>query len=197
MRPGSVLDVGTFYGDFLKSVLDADPDRVVFGTEINRTRRDLSNGRIGRRAVRIDFRNGALETFEDRSVDNVVCLEVIEHLPDDGFAVRELCRVARKRVLISVPFNETLREHLCIHCHRYTPENGHRRSYHHGSFQPLLPEGWVVREEVAFGHAVSRMLASRMPDRAWAERIIRVLDACLRRLSPAYNQWLFVVLDRG
>ena len=46
--------------------------------------------------------------FEDSSYDCVICMEVIEHLPDTKMqpAIDELRRVAKKRLIMSVPFEE-------------------------------------------------------------------------------------------
>ena len=68
---------------------------------------------------RVDFintvRSGGLERvrallaqakqleFEDEQFDVVTALEVLEHMPDPGAAVRELCRVAKNYLLVSVP----------------------------------------------------------------------------------------------
>lgn len=41
--------------------------------------------------------------FPDESMDAVFSLEVLEHLPDPGAAVREIMRVSRRYVLLSVP----------------------------------------------------------------------------------------------
>lgn len=45
-------------------------------------------------------------TFDDGSVDVVGCFECLEHVPDDGAAMRELARVTRPggRLLLTVPF---------------------------------------------------------------------------------------------
>jgi ubiquinone/menaquinone biosynthesis C-methylase UbiE len=42
--------------------------------------------------------------FADRSFDAVLCMEVLEHLQHPADAVRELARVARDVVVLSVPF---------------------------------------------------------------------------------------------
>lgn len=41
--------------------------------------------------------------FPDASVDLVLCLEVLEHLPDPAAALREILRVSRRHVILSVP----------------------------------------------------------------------------------------------
>ncbi len=41
--------------------------------------------------------------FADDSFDLVLCLEVLEHLPDSALGLRELLRVARGYILVSVP----------------------------------------------------------------------------------------------
>jgi SAM-dependent methyltransferase len=41
--------------------------------------------------------------FSDNSFDLALCLEVLEHLPDSSLGLRELLRVARDYVLVSVP----------------------------------------------------------------------------------------------
>lgn len=43
--------------------------------------------------------------FPDQSYDTVVLGEVLEHLDNPGHALAEACRVARKRVVMSLPLN--------------------------------------------------------------------------------------------
>ncbi len=42
-------------------------------------------------------------TYKDKSFDTVSCLEVLEHLYNPIDAIKELKRVARKRIIVSVP----------------------------------------------------------------------------------------------
>ena len=41
--------------------------------------------------------------FEDDSFDLVLCLEVLEHVPEPGAALAELARVCCGRIVLSVP----------------------------------------------------------------------------------------------
>jgi SAM-dependent methyltransferase len=47
--------------------------------------------------------------FADGAFDAVTCLEVLEHLDDPAAAVRELARVARRAIVISVPYEPYFR----------------------------------------------------------------------------------------
>lgn len=90
----SVLDVGSYYGDFLQFAKKNGYE--IHGTEINEKRVNIANGNLGGEYVKIDFHNGKLSKFNDSSIDTVICMEVIEHTGDDKLAVKELLRVAKK-----------------------------------------------------------------------------------------------------
>jgi SAM-dependent methyltransferase len=87
------------------------------------TMRELREGGVQAAMVGIDFSPAALAwnqahhmaqsplnvadvqhlPFRDQCFDLVLCLEVLEHLPDSALGLRELLRVARDYVLVSVP----------------------------------------------------------------------------------------------
>ena len=77
--------------------------------------------------------------FPDNSFDLVLCLEVLEHVPDSAAGLRELLRVSRDYVLVSVPHEPFFRganllrgKHLRAlgndpeHLHNYSGRAFHR-----------------------------------------------------------------------
>lgn len=189
LASGSVLDVGAYFGDFLK--LARQDQRQISGTEINMARVNLANSILGEDVVILDSRNGSLNTLQDNSVDNVVCMEVIEHQPDHKYAVSELCRVARSKVIITVPFRERIKTVICLHCHKYTPHAGHLHSYDFGSFAELVPHNWQVVKEVPFASLLTRKLKSILPRHQISIMILKFLDFAF----SISKGWLMVVLE--
>ncbi len=123
----SLLDVGAYYGDFINLAQQEHRLKSVYGTEVCDRRIKLANEKIGKKVVRMGFRHGDLDSFEENSVDTITCMEVLEHVDDLDGAVRELLRVARKRIIITVPWEQKTTYQLCVYCGRYTPESGHLR----------------------------------------------------------------------
>lgn len=193
LSSGSVLDVGAYYGDFLKLALKNG--RKIVGTEVNQDRVSLSNNILGDDVIVLGFRNGSLSSFEDKSIDNVVCTEVLEHIPDHKFAVSELTRVARKKVIITVPFRETIQNALCIHCCKLTPYSGHLHSYDLHTFDNLVPKNWVVEKQIPIVNKLSIFIARqfKLPRSQAFIPFMQLLDLLL----PGTGYWLFVLLRRA
>jgi len=105
LHPASLLDIGSGRGAFLWPLLDAFPALPV-------TMLDLLDYRVADiQAVQA----GGIERlsasqmdvtalgFADRSFDVVTMLEVLEHIPAAEKALAEVCRVARRCLIVSVP----------------------------------------------------------------------------------------------
>lgn len=120
---GSVLDVGCGNG-VLTNLLSEG--KVAVGTDRSFTALGfVRKPRAQSDIVRLPFGDGAF--------DAVIAAEVIEHIPDSVYraALAELLRVARRYVLITVPFREPLwmRRVRCPRCHMRFHEHGHVRRY--------------------------------------------------------------------
>jgi ubiquinone/menaquinone biosynthesis C-methylase UbiE len=67
--------------------------------------------------------------FPDRAFDTVVCTDLLEHLDEPERALRELVRVARGAVIVSVPYSIRIETTLCPHCGKDYYLYGHQHSF--------------------------------------------------------------------
>ncbi|MGZ5253908.1 MAG: class I SAM-dependent methyltransferase [Flavitalea sp.] len=105
----SILDAGCGKGFLLNLLDDKLPKVQVYGL-------DFVDANPGRKEYQ--FINGEVTSlpFEDKSIDIVICAHTIEHILDLSRAIKELKRVARKKLILVTPrqkyFYYTLDEHV-------------------------------------------------------------------------------------
>jgi len=106
--PGNLLDVGSGRGAFLWPLLDAFPGLAVTAVDLDARRaEELASLRAGGVARLTALTADAADLpFKDRDFDVVTALEVVEHTKDPLAALREVARVARRVVVVSVPSRE-------------------------------------------------------------------------------------------
>jgi SAM-dependent methyltransferase len=111
---------------------------------------DLSAGNV---TAHMDLTNLA---FPDETFDLVVCNHVLEHVPDDRKAMRELLRVTNRDgiALLNIPYDEKL-EHTYEDWSIATPEGRHKafgqhdhvRMYSRSDYARRLRDaGWTVAD---------------------------------------------------
>lgn len=136
--PESVLDVGTRDG-YIANRIAASAGQVV-ALDLEPLR--VKDPRPNLHAVQ---GTGAALPFRDGTFEGVLCSEVLEHVPAGilGQVCRELGRVARRFMLIGVPFRQDLRlgRPRCSACGKTTPPWGHVNSFDERSIVELFP-GW-------------------------------------------------------
>lgn len=105
LHPQRVLDIGSGRGAFLWTMLEQMPQVEVTCVDLLPHRVAAINavhqGGMARvQAFQEDVTN---LPFPDGDYDVACALEVLEHLSEPGLAVKELCRVSRGWLLVSVP----------------------------------------------------------------------------------------------
>ena len=128
----------------LERTLAALPDDVASGLEIGfydlrvtdslRARMDLVSIDLPRpvrdhEGRRLAFADIGKLPFRDRVFDIVICTEVLEHLEEEALArgVRELQRVSRRYILVSVPYQQRVWNEMfkCAECGHVCNSMGH------------------------------------------------------------------------
>ncbi|TQJ85307.1 mycofactocin oligosaccharide methyltransferase MftM [Streptomyces sp. SLBN-31] len=106
---GTVLDLGSCFG-FLPLLFAEKPEYTVIASDLAGGTMRLLDAVARVRGLRLDTLvcDAARVPLPDRSVDTVTVVHVLEHLdPGHGEAVvREALRLARKRVVVAVPYED-------------------------------------------------------------------------------------------
>ena len=168
----SILDVGCGVGTNLDLLLDHYPEAWLLGVDLERD--PLILGRADR-AVSVCQGDICTLPFRTGTFDLITALDTVEHVPDDGEALRELARVCRPggMVLVTVPAFPLLWGNIDeagLHYRRYQ-----RRTL----LDRMEAAGFSVRLERFFNYllfppiAVVRLLARILPRRR-AEDATRV-----------------------
>ena len=130
----NILDVGCWSGEFLNSLPDTYEK-----TGVDIVKEALKN-------VKCKAISCSMEElpFPSGSFDLVTCFEVLEHLPSDIYlkSVREIERVSKKYIAVSVPNNQQLKQAFvtCSYCEcRFNPDY-HVRAFDKSKLQTLFSD---------------------------------------------------------
>ena len=85
--------------------------------------------------------------FADGLFDTTICLDVLEHVNDDTYTIRELARVTRRRLVIAVPQEDRWMPRYRLIFYPYRDPT-HRRYYTPESLQALATSLGARRVEV-------------------------------------------------
>lgn len=138
--PSEILDAGCGEGYFTAVLADTFPDADVLGLDASEGAVNYAREHFGANA---SFNVGDLFDlpFADASFDVVVCSEVLEHLDEPARAFAELKRVARRRVVLTVPlepyfkfFNDVAR------ALRISKDPGHVQFWTHTQFKEFVTD---------------------------------------------------------
>lgn len=131
----SILDVGCGDGTFLSSM---DSPAVKVGIDISHA--TLRLVKTGHRVLA----SSDILPFRENGFDLVVSTEVLEHLPPVVFEAScgEMQRVAKRHILISVPFHEDLagKQARCPRCEHVYHIHHHVRSFDLSVLEKTFPD---------------------------------------------------------
>jgi len=189
----SVLDVGCGAGHNLPLLRAGRQLDAVAGADIaEEALRRARAGDPGADFHRLDIENGRLEA----SWDLVFSSLVLEHLPDDAAALRNMAAMADRHVLVTTIAGDFERYRA------WDEQMGHVRNYRVGELEGRMADaGLTVRETVYWGFPfytpVARTLQNRMtsePDYGLSTRVLAQLMYRLYFLNSSRRGDLLIVL---
>jgi ubiquinone/menaquinone biosynthesis C-methylase UbiE len=99
--------------------------------------------------------------FAPGAFDGAVLSEVAEHLEDLDRALEEIAARLKtgRRLVVTVPNDEQIRWHLCVHCNRLTPANAHIRSFTEKTLIAVLEDhGFTVLKVARLSNKLLELL---------------------------------------
>jgi 2-polyprenyl-3-methyl-5-hydroxy-6-metoxy-1,4-benzoquinol methylase len=146
-----VLDLGCGLGGYSRALGERGHDCYALDVVDDYVERARGLG------VRADVYDGERLPLDDRAVDTVVLIEVLEHLADPAALLREAARVARESVLVTTP--------NCTQSFGPVPiefghmlDSDHRQFFTVTSLRELL-DATFERSEVVESHPLDEMIA--------------------------------------
>lgn len=102
--------------------------------------------------------DGTRLPFADDTFDHIVCSEVMEHIPDDAAAARELARVLKPGGTIAVTVPTWFPEKICwaLNDEYHAPfvEGGHVRIFTESALRTRFDDAGLITGEVHHAHAL-------------------------------------------
>lgn len=136
--------------------------------------------------------------FADESFDAVVLSEVVEHLELPGAGLAEAARLTKSggRVLVTVPYRETIVDHLCVHCNKLSPANAHLHRFDDENLSEYLTDAGL--RPLKIHHMTNKLLElSAFPklSRCWPFWSWRFVDGLLNA-ATGKSAFLLVVAGK-
>jgi len=143
----TLLDVGCGNGNVINAISESKNRIFIVGVDPSlQALRFVKTTAVLARLPNLPFRRN--------SMDMVLCLQVLEHLNDEEHlsSLDEIRRIARRHVIIGVPYEENLetKQVLCAACRNPSHADGHLRRYGDSDIDHLL-EDFAVREKLLVG----------------------------------------------
>jgi ubiquinone/menaquinone biosynthesis C-methylase UbiE len=143
----SVLEVGCGPGDLAARIVP--PQVIYLGMDIEAQQIEIASQRY----PHLSFAIGSVYDLplESKSYDLIIACEVLEHLEDPLQGLSEIARVAKKWVLISVPWEPTWRILNLLRCKywsRFGNTPGHFQNFSRRSIRRLIEPNFEIQNEM-------------------------------------------------
>jgi ubiquinone/menaquinone biosynthesis C-methylase UbiE len=132
---GTLLDIGCGEGYWLK-LLKEKTNLQLMGADVSEKRIEICRKKLNDPNIPLFVKNIETLDFKDKSIDQITSMETLEHTVDWEKGLKEIMRIAKKKVIITVPYDEKLTSKKCS-CGGEANLYGHLHSFNETSFLGL------------------------------------------------------------
>lgn len=191
LRGDTILDAGCGGGGFV----DFLGGQGLHVTGVDAYEQLLANARKNRRRGHYVQADVAALPFRSKTFDSTYCFDVLEHV-DDVAAIRELARVTRARLIVTVPKKDDVMPQFNLTFATYR-DTTHLRYYTEASFEKLLcsiaHRGYSIVPElpIPMSQLVAWALDSDEAGRpaGWRNKLEALSNKVIRRLLRRRKRW--------
>jgi ubiquinone/menaquinone biosynthesis C-methylase UbiE len=166
---------------------------IVSSVDISRARLRRLREQIGGRGVSALLADLERLAVADGSFENAVMSEVLEHLERFESVLAEVRRVLKSggRLILTVPFDEQLRQVTCPRCLHKFNHIGHVNSFNRENLPRALRRvGFDVEEVSTFRSRITNQLQYHL--RVPYGRSLRLLDSLFTALRPDFAFFMLI-----
>lgn len=159
------------------------------GLDLNKTR--LKRARTKLPLIKLFEGNIMNPRFKDNQFDTVICSELLEHLPNYKKALKELIRITKKTLIITVPNDQPRYKTVCPKCGTEHCVDGHINRFNLKIFKQLLSKYENVKiEDIKKFHTIYsyNKLTLKLPFifRNAFDQILNKLSSYISFFKPNY-----------
>lgn len=189
-----MLDVGGGHGQLANPLSEASWKVTVLGSDESCAHRIQGNIDAGR--IRFQVANLIDLPFPDKSFDVVLCFRLLTHCERYPTLVKELCRVARKAVVVDYPTGESVNAIAPMFFgakKKFEKNTRTWRLFRHAEVRELFAANGfkrsAIKKQFFFPMVVHRMLKAKVASAA-AEGVARALGLTAWLGSPAIARFV-------
>lgn len=195
-----IADIGCGDGHLIQTIIkERNNVSEIYGIDMSKIR--LNRVKSISKKIKIVKADVTHLPFEDNFFDVVICSEVLEHVKNYEKAIKELLRVTKNQLIMTVPNEEKLMKTLCPRCKKYHYIAGHINSFHKNKLKKILftnsPDKKIDIKFEKFHTIYSyNSLTKRFPMfiRTGLDKILTSLEHQIKFLKPNY---LMAVVTNG
>ena len=182
----NILDIGSGNGNLYEYT-----NKNYFSMDISQI-----NNRTNAKKIEGDIYHIPIKT---NLFDAVIISEILEHIEDIDKALQQVNRILKEKkyLILTVPYKEKIKYHLCVHCNQLTPENAHLHSFNKKKLTDILEKNnFHIIEFFLFENKLLSILHFFSIFKNMPLNNIKNIDSIAKSIKNKYNKLLLIAYKK-